>query len=406
MYIAILGRQPEIAIAELEAVFGSENVDWFGDYAALVTSQDFPLDRLGGTIKAARVITQESGIKSWREVSFAITKHYSSAWANHDGKITLGLSAYGFRESPRDIQQTGIILKQKLKQSGTSLRLIPNPDSALSSASSHHNKLGSSANKVELIVAKNNDEVIVAESIGTQNITAYAQRDQGRPKRDAFVGMLPPKLAQIIVNLAVGRWLVEDGEQTANSHIPSSNSQVLLDPFCGTGVILQEASLMGYDIYGTDVSEKMIRYTRDNLNWLFSNSQLPTPSIQLETADATDHIWRQPIDFVACEGYLGQPLGGQAPSEEKMSQIIESCDQIMRGFLINIHDQLNEGTRLCIAAPAWFVNNQTHHLPVVNDLLELGYTRVNFKYTDSTQLIYRRPDQTTGRELLILEVRL
>ena len=399
MYIAILGRQPEIAIAELEAVFGNENVDWFGDYAALVDSPDFPLDRLGGTIKAARVITKESGIKSWREVSFAITKHYSSAWASHDGKITLGLSAYGFRESSRDIQQTGIILKQKLKQSGTSLRLIPNPDSALSSASSHHNKLGSSANKVELIVAKNNDEVVVAESIGTQNITAYAQRDQGRPKRDAFVGMLPPKLAQIIVNLAIG-----DISKIQNPKSKISPS-VVLDPFCGTGVILQEASLMGYDIYGTDVSEKMIRYTRDNLNWLFSNSQDPTPRIQLETADATDHIWRQPIDFVACEGYLGQPIGGQAPSEEKMSQIIASCDQIMRGFLTNIHDQLNESTRLCIAAPAWFVNNQTHHLPVIGDLSELGYSRVDFKNTDSSQLIYRRPDQTTGRELLVLEVR-
>lgn len=40
-------------------------------------------------------------------------------------------------------------------------------------------------------------------SVGAQNITALAARDQARPHTDAFVGMLPPvKLARIMVNLS------------------------------------------------------------------------------------------------------------------------------------------------------------------------------------------------------------
>lgn len=46
-----------------------------------------------------------------------------------------------------------------------------------------------------IIIIQHNSRTIIAESIGAQNITALAKRDQTRPKRDAFVGMLPPKLA-------------------------------------------------------------------------------------------------------------------------------------------------------------------------------------------------------------------
>src|SRR5690606_4224587 len=101
-----------------------------------------------------------------------------------------------------------------------------------------HNKLGLSPNKVELLVVNGGKNgIIVAESSGTQNITALARRDQGRPKRDAFVGMLPPKLALLMLNLAAG------GLDPEKSHR-------VLDPFCGTGVVLQEAALQGYSVYG------------------------------------------------------------------------------------------------------------------------------------------------------------
>ena len=116
----------------------------------------------------------------------------------------MGISAYNFNIDARDVQKVGIILKQKLKKSGISLRLVPNLEPALSTATSHHNKLGLAPNKVELIIVHTNDnKVVIAESTGSQNITAYAKRDQQRPKRDAFVGMLPPKLAQIMINLAI-----------------------------------------------------------------------------------------------------------------------------------------------------------------------------------------------------------
>ena len=143
---------------------------------------------------------------SWRQVHTKIVHHYGDTWGAVDHKITLGISVYGLRVAPRDIQRAGLELKKVLKAQDTSLRLVPNSSIELNTATSHHNKLGLSANKVELLVVQGGDgSIIVAESTGAQNITALAARDQGRPKRDAFVGMLPPKLAQIIINLAAGQ---------------------------------------------------------------------------------------------------------------------------------------------------------------------------------------------------------
>ena len=203
MYIAILGRQPQLGMAELERIYGSEVLSWFGTEYATIQTDNFDFEQLGGSQKAGRAIT-EFDARSWRDVSQAIVDYYFKEWKTVEHKITLGISVYGWNIASRDIQKTGIILKKKLREHNVSLRLIPNEQSSLSTATSHHNKLGLSPNKVELLVVHDKGHVMIAESIGAQNITALAARDQARPHTDAFVGMLPPKLARMMVNMAIG----------------------------------------------------------------------------------------------------------------------------------------------------------------------------------------------------------
>jgi tRNA (guanine10-N2)-dimethyltransferase len=385
MYIAILGRQPALGMAELEKLHGSANTKWFSDQSALIEAESFSIDHLGGSQKVGEVVLDLPG-GDWHRVSMKIVQNYVRKWANFEGKITLGISAYGFDTPARDIQKTGIVLKQKLKQNNVSLRLIPNPEAALNSATSHHNKLGLSENKVEFIVVKNRSgKIVVAESRGAQNITAFALRDQERPKRDAFVGMLPPKLAQIMVNLAR----------------PAQPKGRVLDPFCGTGVVLQEASLMGYPVYGTDHSEKMIRYTRDNLNWL-QDSHHVSVDWYLHEGDAMTTSWQSPVDAVVCESYLGQPFSAP-PSPAKRDEVRKNCNHIIGTFLKNIGSQLPAGTPLCIAVPAWKDTNGTFtHLPLTHELEAHGYTQYPFKNITPQDLLYYREDQIVARELLVL----
>ena len=382
MHIAILGRQPALGMAELEQLYGSTAVRWFSDSTAIIDSPAFDFERLGGTQKAGRVVSELRG--DWRQVSMKLVSAYAQAWADHEGKITLGISAYGFKTTPRDVQKTGIILKGKLKERGVSLRLIPNADTALSSATSHHNKLGLSDNHVELIIVRGaNGAAVIAESVGAQNITALAARDQGRPKRDAFVGMLPPKLARMMVNLAP----VKAGR--------------ILDPFCGTGVLLQEAALLGYDVYGTDLVPKMVQFTKANLDWLIDTHHV-TPGVTLDVGDAMTYHWRTPVDAVACEAYLGQPFSAP-PSPGKLTEVRGNCNHIISEFLRNIAPQLAPGTPLCVAVPAWRDSaGRFTHLPLVDSVGSLGYNRTTLRHVRNDQLLYYREDQVVARELLLL----
>ncbi len=413
MYIAILGRQPALGIAELEQVYGHNAVDIFSPAAATVQTDDFSLARLGGTLKAGQVVAELSG--DWRHVSQKILSQYVSAWSKYEGKLTLGISVYGLDVSPREVQKTGIVLKLRLKKSGVSLRLVPNTTIALSSATSHHNKLGLSDNKIELLIVRGKGgKVIVAESTGAQNITAYTKRDQERPKRDAFVGMLPPKLAQIMINLGtpsasyfstnVSADLPPLERQRTTQEADTLRGEIasrVLDPFCGTGVILQEAALIGFEVYGTDLSDKMIEFSQTNLEWLESSHHLPVTST-LHQGDAMTTQWQQPIDAVVAETYLGQPFSAP-PSASKLAEVRRNCDHIISSFLKNIAGQIKPGTPLCVAVPAWKDTNGTFtHLPLVHKLNELGYEQVQFKNISSSDLLYYREDQIVARELLAL----
>ena len=392
MFIATLGRQPEISFAELEAVFGRQNVQAATHDIATIDADDIDLSILGGTTKIAKVITTHNYANKrdsdlFTDISRQITNHYTDKWRSVDHKITLGISTYGFNIPPRAVQKTGIILKGSLKKSGVSLRLIPNTESALSTAVSHNNKLGLSDNKVELIIVKTKTSVIIAESRGAQNITAYTRRDHGKPKRDAFVGMLPPKLAQIMLNLALG----------SKNNTPG----LILDPFCGTGTVLQEALLCQFDVIGTDLSDKMVSYTQENLNWITKSHKYTGQIIDISQADATSNQWSnaQQIGAVVCETYLGQPFSAP-PSPAKLKEVTGNCNHIISGFLKNIHPQLNPGTRLCIAVPAWrSKDGSLTHLPLTRDPSRLGFDLVR------PPMIYSRPDQVVARELLVLVVK-
>ena len=389
MFIAILGRQPEISIAELEAVYGDKNIQRVSNQAALVDCDTFAIDTLGGITKCGyiikRVKSQKSDHTALLQASKFITEQYTRKLAHSQKKITFGISFYDGKANPRDIQKIGLILKKSLKKANVSLRLIPNKTAALSTATSHNNKLGRSETKIEIIIVKaTNSDLLIAESRGTQNINSYTQRDRGRPKRDAFVGMLPPKLAQIMINLSGAK-----------------SGDYLWDPFCGTGTVLQEAALARINTYGSDLSDKMINYTSENMHWLEKTFSTDT-FWQTFQSDATSikltPEQKQQISHIVCETYLGQPFS-TPPAPEKLQEVARNCNHITNSFLQNIRSQIRPDSTLCIAVPAWQNHHgQFTHLPLLKNLNDLGYRQITNK-----NLLYYRPDQVVGREILVLK---
>ena len=328
-----------------------------------------------------------------------------------EGKLTIGVSDYSEKASQKTAQLEALRLKKILVRHGRSVRAVENKEATLSAATSLHNGLsGKNERKVELI--KLDDEWY--RIIGVQDIDAYAKRDQARPARDAKVGMLPPKLAQIIINLCG----------------PLSVGATVLDPFCGTGVVLQEVLLMGYRAYGTDVSERMVEYSNENLEWIVSRARdacarrpfgsstsqgvvcygarcassplvamLSKQPFQISVGDATSFTWQQPIDAVACEGYLGKPFS-KIPTDMELKEQKQECGAIVLGFLKNLAKQIKKDTPVTIAAPAWLrENGEYERLDILDDIEDMGYN-VNNKTRGG--LLYHRDGQVVARDILIL----
>lgn len=392
----ILGRQPALGIAELERLYGAEHLQVLGENLAGLTIDvsEVNFQRLGGSIKMMRVIDVLHQA-NWQQVEKKLLQRIPALARDFEpGKITLGVSSYGVNTQPRAVQGTALKLKKIIRnKTEQSVRVVPNQELALSTAQVIHNKL-TGARGIEAAAIQQGDRTFIAQTVAEQDIESYTKRDQARPKRDARVGMLPPKLAQIIVNLTG----IELGS-------------TLWDPFCGTGVLLQEALLMDIDVYGSDIEPRMIDYTQKNLDWLAQEYDVEhggTHSMMynLEVGDATTIQFKSkhptPLQSVACEGYLGQPFSA-FPTEEKLRDVMQTCNQIMKGFLKNIAPQIESGTPLCIALPAWHRPNDTfEHLKLLDSLEELGYNRVSFVHVRDEDLLYYRPDQVVARELLVI----
>ncbi|MBQ3309175.1 hypothetical protein IJG78_00675 [Candidatus Saccharibacteria bacterium] len=366
VYLAILGRQAKLSVAELESLFSDVTI--LSPKLALFTSKNEPeINRLGGVIKLAKEITEE------KVEDFLLNTGF-------DGKFVIGVSDYSKKSNSRKAWSTALRLKKILKKSGKSVRILENKEAILSSATVFHNQLGEKPGHIEIIKYGNR----FFYTFGVQNINAYAARDRERPARDAKVGMLPPKLAQILINLC--------GDLPAGTRI--------LDPFCGTGVVLQEALLSGYAAYGTDVSSRMVEYTKKNLDWLKERQDLPDYTVT--PGDATNCVWEQPIEAVACETYLGPPMSNP-PAEIKLKEVSQECHAIITGFLKNLATQIESGTPVVIAVPAWLRPDGTYfRLKILDEVDRLGYNVMKYKNLSQEDLLYARAGQVVAREIIHL----
>lgn len=359
-YLSVLGRQPKISLAELTSLY--REVRPLGTGLATFESDSMPeINRLGGSLKIAQKIDT---------TPLDFLKNLP------DGKITLGVSDYTPRGTKKHASDEALKLKRQLKKLGRSVRILPNTAATISTAAAHHNQLGEKPRQVELILTK----IGWFSTVGVQNITAYTKRDQARPARDAKVGMLPPKLAQILINLC--------------GDLP--NGARILDPFCGTGVVLQEAALMGYTPYGTDLSERMTQYAERNLIWLGAKD------FTIEAGDATTFKWTKQIDAVAAEIYLGPPMS-LPPVDIKLKTAKQECQTILLGFLKNIAPQIRASTPLALGIPAWLRPDGTYsRLNILDEIEKLGYNVVKYQNLSQEDLLYHREGQVVAREIIVL----
>ncbi len=227
------------------------------------------------------------------------------------------------------------------------------------------------------------DQVILAQTTWIFDAEDWIKRDRNKPYRDIKRGMLPAKLARILVNLALG----------------GSTTHSLYDPFCGTGTVLTEAALVGCpELFGSDNHPAALKGTQANLEWLQTSYMLPPIPATLEFADAT-HPPIAHVDCIATEPYMGPLLDEHRPlPEQKIKDIARGLDKLYRGAFKAWIKLLPPGGRVVITLPSFAVYGRLIPTISVDTIVSLGYNYIS-------SVPYGKPGAAVIRNITIFEKR-
>jgi len=204
---------------------------------------------------------------------------------------------------------------------------------------------------------------------------SWYKRDRLKPFSDSHKGLLPPKLARMIVNLAVGSADPED--------------KTLLDPFCGSGTILMEAGQLKLKMVGNDLDPVQLNGARRNLEFLDLNGNL----LNYDATKLSEHI-NQNIDFIATEPFMGRP----GAREDRLPDLAKGLGKLYLGCLKDWNKFLKPGARICMIFPIFEYHGREYKTSIVIDDPKLIDYNIAVK-----GLTYSRPEARVKREIVILE---
>lgn len=297
------------------------------------------ISRLGG-VRRLMVIAKE-GLAEQGLLSAMLEHLPIKAAAEADERLVIGISADNLALSARRLKRLGYDLKEQLSKKQVRARIVfASEGSELSAAAIKHNHLTTKG--IEWVIGRGGKGYWLAKTIAAYDPDRDAWLDRGIPKSDAKSGMLPPKIARMMVNIAAG---------------PLQNPLVV-DPFCGNGRVLLEGLLLRYEVRGSDMEPNKVEATQQNIDWLRTRrdmGELPTSTVKVADARlAADNPGREWV--LVTEPWLGPPLR-RHPS---MSQALTLQKDVAATLYPALQQQLaKRPKRAVIIAPSWQVGGTT-----------------------------------------------
>src|SRR3989344_4330246 len=342
-YLFFLGIHPELSTAEIRAVFSADSIKYNIDkltkkYLFISTTNKLNevslISRLGGTIKIAKLIDEKNNTLSL--VDFLMN-------AQPEGKIQFSITGAGNKEP--------LAVKQALKNKGRSVRYVE----IKNTASILHNNLIKKRGDITII---DNKAYI---TVAIQPIYEMSKRDFDRPGVDSFSGMLPPKLARMMINLSDAPF-----------------GATILDAFCGSGTVLTEALAIGYhNIYGSDISKKAIEDSEANIEWYIKE--------------------KNSIQSIISEPFMGKPLHGNEHEKNLQKQAKELAQLYINSFTA-FHKILRYDGTIIFIIPSFKSGNKWIKIDCIDEIKKIGFN-IEPLSENSPYLRYMREDQHLARDI-------
>ncbi|MBU6389486.1 hypothetical protein KGQ71_03145 [Patescibacteria group bacterium] len=330
--------------------------------------------RLGGTIKIVYIIKQVEKDKLSIDLQELIRPYK-----------TYGITVHG-----DGIDPVRLGLQLKRQSSGSRRFLAPKEGRKMSSAQVIRYRLALFGDRPaggEVVVICQPAGYLIGVTLTVQDIDAYAKRDFHIPVPDPRSGMLTPKVAQAMLNLAVG-----------------NSAPAVYDPFCGSGRVVEEALLMGLPAFGSDIAVGKVEAARKNLNWIAAEYGLSLAAVPERL------IWQQdasvlpktelPRPFViVTEPYLGSPLRQPLTDPEATAWQAE-LEKLYFAFFkmwmtVRVDRQPRKWVMVFPAVKCRDGRFQSLYRAMVDRLDEMGYS--SLQVSD-----YGRPSSLVKREIVVL----
>lgn len=439
-YAFVLGRVYTLSVAELIAILEKPDpslnlsgeavkiLDASEEILVIETTNPIQVEklqrRLGGCIKILQVVDTIHK-REQDSINFSL-KHYfkpsvlkKTYLKDYKGKVQFGISLYildnnllkkpeanpktGFIASSifSEPKRIGMMVKNTLTESGVSCRLVLPEFNSLSLASVVVTKNLLLQKGAEICILAGKEVVYTAKTVSVQDFEDYGRRDYQRPVRDEKQGMIPPKVAQIMINLS-----------------GCKAGEAVLDPFCGIGTIVQEGLLLGFRMLGSDLNKQAIRGSQQNLEWFRNRYKISPGKYHLEVSDATEVsklLAGQNIRGVVTESTLG-PIYSKYPKPEEIVKNFKDLEKLYKATFTEYNKFLSVGSLVVMCIPAYRKNRETYEkLPSLDWAVNLGYNLKDLispklakkfkflKLTERKTAIYDRKDQVVAREIVIFE---
>lgn len=408
-YFFILGRNPILSSAEIKAVLQKQQIPFTiecsSDEVLIVSTAaiiDIPdiMKTLGGIIKAGEIVDRVNLDDSEEKFEFLFSSDniLSKYMPVSGGKVHFGISIYRcsgeeeiFLKLTDNLKEFHKTIKENLKERGVKAGFVQIKERYLSSVSVVKNELLTKGAEIVLVLTKEN--ILAGRTDSVQEFESFSFRDMGRPAKDKRSGIMPPKLARIMINLA-----------------SCDKKGTVLDPFCGSGTIIQELMILGYrHIKGSDISHKAIRDTNENINWLFGNFRNLNPKeydleiIQKDVNNISGKIPLSSIDAIVTEPFIGPPLH----SRINISTIRQTFSILSRLYLAAFAEFAKickKGAPVVFIFPSFEESGKKYYLEIIKQIENMGFRAeklINGEsgVTDRNSIIYGDRDYFVMREI-------
>ncbi|KKR05192.1 MAG: hypothetical protein UT32_C0022G0006 [Parcubacteria group bacterium GW2011_GWC2_39_14] len=377
-YFFILGRHAELSISEIEARLNQQKTAFELlqkglDFLILETKIELDTDdlikKLGGTIKIGQIVAELPKISAEKLVDLIPTS---------DKKIYFGFSLHGFQFN---LTKLGLETKKLMKENDLKVRFVTSQENPLSSVIVQKNHLLDGG--AELVLMKTGTTYTIGRTLCVQPFELLSKLDYGRPARDSFSGMLPPKLAQIMINLS-----------------DPAPKGLIYDPFCGSGTILQQGLVLGYNVMGSDISPKAVQDSKENLNWLASEISLKSKYSVFQSDITRQAQLGMAVDTIVTEPYLGPALRGHEKKDE-IDKNIQNLIRLYKTSLQKFAEWLKPSGVVVMIVPKFLLDATPHTNEQLISINLINLLPPRLKFVSKWE--YAREGQHVIREIYKLQ---